>query len=280
MLDLDSVLFVQSYAAPLWDAVFIFFSALGVQDFYLAAIPLIYWCLDRPFGVRLAVFFSASMDLNGYLKDLFALPRPGGANLRIVYQESGTGYGFPSGHAQGSTTFWGYLAYHFKKPWLTLLAVAVIALVSLSRVYLGLHFPADVLGGVAIGLAILGLITLVHSRDWESANLWRYSLSLVVPLLALLLYSGDLAYTLAGSVTGTLWGYWALGVNFPKAAKLTWQRQLFKIVLGLLLLTLVRYGLKPLLSPLGLWGDYLRYLILGFLAYGPMLLIFKKFNLE
>ncbi|MFC1760215.1 phosphatase PAP2 family protein, partial [Candidatus Neomarinimicrobiota bacterium] len=81
---------------------------------------------------------------------MFQTARP----LGVALIEQG-GFSFPSGHAQGSTTLWLMLALLIRKKWINYLTAIMIILVSLSRLYLGVHYPIDILGGVLIGMGIV-----------------------------------------------------------------------------------------------------------------------------
>ena len=82
---------------------------------------------------------------------IFQAPRP---MLEPLVSEGG--YSFPSGHAMISTAFWGWLAMELRRKWVTALAVVLVAGVMFSRVYLGVHWPRDVLAGAGCGLALIG----------------------------------------------------------------------------------------------------------------------------
>lgn len=100
------------------------------------------------------------------LKRLFRRARPPGPWLAEAF-----GYSFPSGHSVAAVAFYGVLAYYLARfilprrwrPSVMALAGGVIALIGLSRVYLGVHYPSDVLGGFALGGAWASLCVLVAS---------------------------------------------------------------------------------------------------------------------
>lgn len=115
-----------------------------------------------------ALFFALSMILSGtlnpLLKNIFDRERP--TLLRLI---DITGFSFPSGHAMGSTAFFGSLAYimgknnnHYK-PYLIGLCVFSILMISTSRVYLGVHYPTDIIAGMIGGvICILLSQTILH----------------------------------------------------------------------------------------------------------------------
>ncbi|WP_049986677.1 phosphatase PAP2 family protein [Halobellus rufus] len=139
-------------------AVFWALTHLGNPYLLLACVALAYLLGDRVGISRRSAAFALGLGLCAIgltigLKHLFGLPRP-----PISYRD---GLGFPSGHALGSTTFWGGVAVlAHRGAWRRRLAVAaaVVATVALSRVLIGVHYLADVVAGVAIGTAFLAAV--------------------------------------------------------------------------------------------------------------------------
>lgn len=133
---------------------------LGDELFYLVAIPLVYWCLHKGLGVDLGILLVLSSFANTALKSFFKHSRPFWEAPALKLSEAGS-FSTPSGHAQTSAALFGQVAWFAAdkrrgRLWVILLAL-VIALVCLSRVYLGVHFPGDVLWGAAVGLTLLAL---------------------------------------------------------------------------------------------------------------------------
>src|SRR5699024_4954577 len=108
----------------------------------------------------------ASSILIPVLKNSFDRERP--SMLRLIEI---SGFSFPSGHAMGSTIFFGSLGAIIKhtdlnnKALLMTVCATFILMISSSRVYLGVHYPTDVLAGVVIGLAVVvGTSALLHKK--------------------------------------------------------------------------------------------------------------------
>ena len=140
-----------------------FFTWLGYPQAYMIIIAIIYWSVDRELGTRLAIFLPLTASLNSILKQALHSPRPYWLDPDIPAIRVSNGFGMPSGHAQGSTV-WLYAASCVKRRWIWFAAIALSLLVGLSRVYLGVHFPSQVLSGWLIGLVVLLLFLKFESR--------------------------------------------------------------------------------------------------------------------
>jgi len=171
------------------------FTFLGDEQFYLVAIPLVYWCLHKGLGQALGILLVLSSFTNTALKSFFKHSRPFWEDAGLQLSDAGS-FSTPSGHAQTSGALFGQVAWFAAdkrrgRLWVILLAV-VIALVALSRVYLGVHFPGDVLWGAAVGLTLLALYHGLRPR----LVAWLKGLSLGVHvLLALVTAAAMLAVT-------------------------------------------------------------------------------------
>jgi len=85
-------------------------------------------------------------------KSFFALPRQA---VIEAFRLKGISFGFPSGHVSGGIAMWGGLAAVFRSRTLSWLAPFLVALLAFTRLYLGVHFLADVLGGALLGGLVL-----------------------------------------------------------------------------------------------------------------------------
>lgn len=122
---------------------------------------------EKKYGILVGINLIIAFLFNLFLKSIFSRPRPLDINL---IKESG--YSFPSGHAMVSTAFYGFLIYliwqtNLKKEqkWLySILLSVLVLLICITRVYLGVHYASDVLGGMLISIFYLVIFTSIVSK--------------------------------------------------------------------------------------------------------------------
>ncbi len=147
---IDVIHVIQTISSPGLTVVMKILTLAGSEYFYLLFLPILFWCVDERFGARFGLVFLFSSFINSWTKVLFAQPRPFNLDPSVGLSHE-TSYGLPSGHAQGTATFWGLLAPRIRRPWGLLLAILVPAVVSFTRLYLGVHFPTDIIAGLVLG---------------------------------------------------------------------------------------------------------------------------------
>lgn len=178
---------------------------LGGRWWIMPSLPFLWFLLPWRSGARVSLFIVLSTLINVLLKHAFELPRPfhvrEGINLIAA-----AGYGLPSGHAQAAVVYWGTLARELRRRWFVGAAGLIVLLVGASRVYLGVHFPADVLAGWLVGGGLLAGFT---SLERKSINLFRalpravrLGGGLGVPLLGVGLYPSPETAGLLGGLAG------------------------------------------------------------------------------
>ena len=201
----EVVLWFQQ-ASPQLDAFFAFFTFLGDEEFYLLALPLVYWSINRAVGVRLMVVFLLSGLVNQVAKHLAAQPRPFEYDSRVVEIVGAEGFGLPSGHTQSAVVVWGFLGSVVRKKWFWVLAAALMVLTPMSRIYLGVHFPTDVLGGYLLGVLVLWLWLRYGARlealFFEQETIHQLILITAVPALAMAVWPTEDMVTGGGTMVG------------------------------------------------------------------------------
>jgi membrane-associated phospholipid phosphatase len=260
------ILSIQAFGNPTLDSVFKVITFLGDEKFALLIVPFLYWALDKGLALRMGFLFLGSAYLNTVLKAVFAVPRPSPGVVRVITPTEG--YSFPSGHAQTTATVWGYLATQVRRLWFWAVTTALIVLVSLSRVYLGVHYPQDVIVGTFLGLVLVAiynwLLRLYVGRIQLSMPA-KLAIAFAVPLILLALHAetdtGSSMGTLLGLGVGvTLEGEW---VRFSSAG--SWGKRVARFVAGLIVLLALYFGLKAVL-PEGLLFRTVRYALIGLWA--------------
>jgi membrane-associated phospholipid phosphatase len=142
-------------------------TGLGSAAVYIILLPLIYWCIDEKKCLRLGMMALISFWLNITLKFALNQPRPFfegyDPSVGMIGERMG---GFPSCHAQNSLVMFFIIASWWKQKRLYTAAIAAFLclLIGFSRIYLGVHFPTDVLGGWIIGGIFLAAYFLAGKR--------------------------------------------------------------------------------------------------------------------
>lgn len=279
---------LEELRTPWLDAIVSALTHLGGETVFLIAALAVFWCVDKRQGYYLmSVGFMGTL-VNQFLKITCRIPRPWLRDPDFTIVESAraeaTGYSFPSGHSTSSVGTFGVLATESKWLWLRITAALLCFLIPLTRLYLGVHTPADVLVGSAIPLFfIVVLRPAIYSADG------RYIPKLLI-LMAMLsaafvlymeyypfpadvdtdnLYSAlKNSYTLMGALLGMILVYYVdQKRNFSTEA--VWYAQLLKTVLGLGLALAVKEGLKLPLDSLfsgHMAARALRYMLLVLFA--------------
>lgn len=174
--DVPGMQLTHSWAGPAMDRIFLWISHLGFShgvvpfDILFTLVLLVRRRWRE--GLYALVALGGSIWLNGLLKGAFARPRPDLWEPMLHYP----GYSFPSGHAMATMTLtWvlGLLAWRTRWRWPVLAFMVVFTLlVGISRSYMGVHYPSDVLAGWAIGAvwpAACYLVAFRHRHPWQSA---------------------------------------------------------------------------------------------------------------
>ena len=270
-LGLDIVIWLQAHSSPALDALAVAMHYAGQTIVYMVLLTFIYWAIDRAFGVRLLLAVLAATGLAEALKALFDTPRPHLAYPELVTPlVEQTGPGMPSGHTLIALVAWGLLAWHFRRRWLTALAVVIVVIMGWARMAAGVHYPQDVVGGLLFGGLLLGGII----RYEAALTRWWAGLGLPVQAAAVIVFAAvtipltafsEAGLTVAGLVLGIglglLWERRAIGFALrPEAG-----RRALNWVLGLALALVVYLALSAVmksLEPEGLWR-VVRYALLG-----------------
>ena len=259
---------------------------LGEEMFYIVALAFVYWSFNKKLGRKLAIVVLTSLWINGLFKFLLKLPRPPESVRKIDV----SGYGFPSGHAQGSTTLWGYLSLKIKKNWFYVLSAVLIAMISYSRIYLQVHYVQDIIGGFLLGVATLIVFEFIDKKSTSHVSSFSFLQKLVIPaIFTLVLVS--VPYVLFSSsedivgmivIAGALFGITEGFIIEEDKVKLedctTTKSRIIRFLIGLAIVIPIMIALRQVLSTT-LASVFLFYTIIGLLMGLVVPYIFKKLKL-
>lgn len=269
---MEFLYFLERLRNPVLDAFFSLVTMFGEETIFMAVGMIVFWCVDKYKGYYLLFVGFVGTVLNQFLKMLFRIPRPWvrDPDFTIVEsaREAASGYSFPSGHTQTSVGLYGGIARVSKKTSVRIGMLTLAALVALSRMYLGVHTPTDVLVSLAVAAA---LILLGHPLFEKAKQSPKVMYGILISFLVLiagylcfvygfpfpadvdphnLLSSQKNGWTLLGCALGLILTYtvdrkWT---NFDTQA--AWWAQLIKSAGGILLVLAVKELLRAPLDTL------------------------------
>lgn len=219
LFDDSSVRAVQEVLAPL-DPLLRGMSELGGSTILISFVLMGFWLLDRRSAIGIAFVMLFGSLLNYGLKQAFAMPRP----PEQFHKISESGYALPSGHAHASGTYYTSASYASGRRWVFLIAGIVISLVSLSRIYLGIHYPGDVIVGAILGATLAIPFMYLwerHAPKMTDGMVKRGSLVLVpvfAIVVAIYMYLGWSSALVPGAMLGLCIGLLLPG-ELPKPPK-------------------------------------------------------------
>jgi membrane-associated phospholipid phosphatase len=266
---------VQGISFPVLDEIIKAVTRVGSPTAAIGIILFVYWCVDSKKGFRLFFLTFAAFALNACLKNIFRVPRPFviDPSVGLIVEK---GFSTPSGHAQGAAVFWTLFAWIFpvrRKKTGIVLAVCVPAVVSFTRIYLGVHYPTDVLLGLVIGyLYALGGIFFYDSAAKKIAPQKKSVKALLIALVCLAAnqFSDD-DVTVSAALFGFTLGYILIAPNeIPLTTNM--RKKIIRCVLSGILCVLTYTALKFAALALDVPSAYktlavfIRYAVLGFAA--------------
>ncbi|MBE6733184.1 MAG: phosphatase PAP2 family protein [Ruminococcaceae bacterium] len=254
-MNMEFLYFLETIRNPFLDAVMLFITSFGEEMIFMLIAIFTLWCVDKYEGYYLLFIGFVGTQINQLLKVLFRVPRPWVKDPKFTVVEGAvaeaTGYSFPSGHTQSSVGTFGGLARFNKNKLLRIICIALCMLVPFSRMYLGVHTPADVLTSVVIALALVFVLyPLVRNFSKNPKNMRIMLLVMSVWSIAQVLFmefydfplSADAeqlfsglknAYKMLGAVLG-MWVVYELDIRYINfETKAVWWAQLLKLLIGI-----------------------------------------------
>jgi hypothetical protein len=299
----DILYALEKIRTPFWNGVMSAVTQLGGEVIFIVAAVVVFWCVSKWEGYYLMTIAFCGTVLNQFLKLICRVPRPWVRDPNFTIVESAraeaTGYSFPSGHTQNAIGLFGGMARWGGRRWVRLGLTTLALVIAFSRMYLGVHTPADV--GVSLVLAaalVLGLYPLMR-RAQEKPRYMGYVLAAMLVVSGAFVvfvetcgFPADMdaenlasgignAWKMLGAVAGMTLA-WLLDrryIHFETQA--VWWVQVIKVAVGMALLLAIKSGLKaPLLALLGHEGlaGGVRYFLLVLVAGAVWPLVFRPMS--
>ncbi|MBQ7334937.1 MAG: phosphatase PAP2 family protein [Clostridia bacterium] len=287
---MDFLRWLEQLRTPFGDVLMSLVTHLGEETLFMVVALVFFWCVDKKRGYYLLFSGFTGTVCIQFLKMIFRIPRPWVLDPNFTIVESAraeaTGYSFPSGHTQCATDLYGGMARSSKKRAMQIGGVVLCLLIALSRMYLGVHTPLDVLVSLAIGAALVLILYPVIYRCYERPKYMYLTIGIILlltlaNLLFVMLYpfpadvdavnladAQENAFKLFFIILGMCILYPA-DVNFLKFdTKAVWWAQLIKLAGGIALILVVRLLLKtPLNALFGVnLGSGIRYFLIVIVA--------------
>ena len=293
---------LEGIRTPFLDAFFGAVTYLGHEMLYMVAGIIVFWCISKKWGYYLLSVGAFGTIFSQFAKIACRIPRPWVKYPDFTIVENAraaaTGYSFPSGHVSGIVGTMGCWWRITTKRWLRAVCIFVILLVSFSRLYLGVHYPSDVIFSLVVGaLLVAGMYPLFVKADSKPGTVFAAVGVLTVLALGLVLYTElhtfpvdtdpvnraeaiKNAWSLLGSGVAMLLCLWLDRKYIHFDVKAVWWAQLLKAAVGLLILLGIKEGLKPVMGALfddALFTSAIRYFFVVLFAGAVWPLTFRWF---
>ena len=195
-MDIEYLLWLQKFRESTGGFLDGFFSLISDMVLSVAiyiVIAMIYWCVNKKVGIVFAMNIALGNFVTQMLKNTFCVYRPWIRDARIVPAgdaiETATGYSFPSGHTQVAVSEFGSLAiWQRKSKFIVAICSIMVLLVMVSRNYLGVHTPQDVIVSfvVTVGVIALNLFLLSWVEKGKNRDIIFFSVGILICIGAFL----------------------------------------------------------------------------------------------
>lgn len=294
---------LEGLRSPFFDRLFAVVTLLGEETLFMVIAMIVFWCIDKRKGYFLLYLSFLGAMINTFLKIIFCIPRPWVLDPKFTVVEGSVeaagGYSFPSGHTQSAGGLFFGIARVSRRIWLIIVCIVLALLVGFSRMYLGVHTPADVLVSLGVSIAMVLVFAPLFKLAWNNKRWFGLIIALLLgvgaalilyaelaplPLGAIAEFSADgtkTAYTMLGASLGFCLVLWLEQRYIRFSTRAVWWAQILKVAIGLGLVIAVRMLLKdPLLA---LCGGHnvahaIRYLLMVLVGGAVWPLSFRLFE--
>lgn len=285
--ELDFLKWLEGLRTDFLNTVFEGITFLGEETLVILLVVALWFAVDKKLAQKVFFITVTSLSLNGIIKNFARIPRPFTKGISCVRPDTATGYAFPSGHTQGFASWCTFFALHFKKVWLYILAGVLILSVAFSRLYLGAHYPSDVVVGMALGFGCAVLGNYLFGRVKDLKKLYLGTLLVLTPFIVYFLCVADPLFADLFKTFGMMAGLVAVSFLDEKTKPLSydvvWWKKLIRIVIGVVLAVALKEMIKKAnvvdIMQISLLIDAVRYFVVVMTVGCLCPLLFRKIKL-
>lgn len=280
---MDFLYVLEKIRNPILNEIMLLITQLGELTVFLLVALIFFWCVDKKQGYYIMGVGFIGVLCNQFLKLAFRIPRPWVADHNFTAvegaKEAATGYSFPSGHTQCAIGAFGCVANSTKNKAIRIASIIAAVMVPFSRMYLGVHTPADVIASAAIALILVFVFKPLFIQLFDRSMPYILGIMFLASI-AFLLYANtdhfppdidrhnlasgiENSLTLLGAVCGVCVVYFVDEKYLHFEVEAIWWVQIIKVILGVTIVLLVMTFLKePLTALMGAEiGRVVRYFL-------------------
>ena len=291
-IQINILKFFQSIRNPILNAFFLILTISTEVPVIVILTAIMYWCINKKYGQKLLFTLIPNIVINTGIKEFVKAPRPiGTTGLESLRVSTATGYSFPSGHTQTATTFWTSLIIIFRKKWIYILGSVMILGVGLSRLYLGVHWPIDVICGWIFGILFTVIFAKIFDIVDKNKNYKLLPLVLIPFIIFIFIVKSESYIKMFGLLVGFVLGYiiedkfikfktiddYKKEVNFSSKVDTNKDyivKNAYRFILGIFTLLAV-YLILNYIIPEYMIFNFIRYLIISLYAVAGVPALFK-----
>ena len=287
VFELEILKWLEGLRTSFLNVLFESITLLGEETLIILLVVALWFAVDKKLAQQVFFVTATSLSVNGIIKNFAQVPRPFTKGISCVRVDTATGYSFPSGHTQGFATWSSFFAIKVKKIWLSVLVGVLITLVAVSRLYLGAHYPSDVIVAVVLGVSLSAFGNYLFVKVKDTKKLYLGTFLIMTPFIAYFLYVADPLFADLFKTFGMIGGM--VVVSFldektePLSYEVAWWKKVIRIVLGVVIAVALKEVIKRMnvfeVMPISLFIDAIRYFVVV-MAVGVLCpLLLKKIKL-
>jgi len=297
--EIEFIQWLQKSGGKFLDTLMFLITQIGGELFFIGVAAIIFWCINKKQGYKfINIFILGLIAVNG-IKSVVKRPRPYTLQSINPIKETTSGYSFPSGHSHNAASMSTQLTLMTKSKekkvflWSVIIGSILTVLVMFSRVYLGQHYPSDVIVGCVLGItiAIIGSYLFDLLGDKEEVIAYVVApLCIIISLVCLLTLKekAEEIVKVCGAYSALTIGYFVEKRHIKyKISQPSFIKIACKILIGILVLLIIKEGLKFLFTAIMdensisflIFNEFVRYFLIGIWTIICCPLIFKKLKI-